>query len=154
MAPQYSSASYGGMPTAPYGQQVTRCCASPLCCVSAAASHEQMMIDCREGSCTAVLMCQRHSSTVLSRSLAALKGFTAIGIRVSRRPQLNPGLVTVQAYPGSFTGQPQYSAASYPGAMPPLYGYGAQPGMVAPGAGYGGGLRPGQISQDDNCSIQ
>ena len=77
-----------------------------------------------------------------------------IAIRVPRRHHLIAGLVRLQAYPGSFTGQPQYSAASYPGAMPPLYGYGSQPGMVAPGVGYGGGLRPGQISQDDNCSIQ
>ena len=70
-------------------------------------------------------------------------------------PNVTPALVLVQAYPGSFTGQPQYSAASFPGAMPPAYGYGAQqPGMIMPGAGYGGGLRPGQISQDDGCCIQ
>ena len=81
------------------------------------------------------------------------------GSYTAQPQQSYPGSLAVQpqqSYPGSFTAQPQTSAASYPGAVPgavpALYGYGAQPGYLAPGAGYGQN-RPGQISQDDNCSI-
>ena len=183
MAPQYAGAppcgvsGYGGTQAPPFAVQVMPSPASSVCHLTACSSllHVAQLApihvaqDARAQVSMRLTSCRRQGAPHAERGSKCCSSWYNLHLRCAQaypgslpaQPQQSyPGSFTAQtqqSYPGSFTAQPQYSAASYPGAMPgavpAVYGYGAQPGYLAPGAGYGPGLRPGQISQDDNCSV-